>query len=85
MFLRISWHLMGMDGVQAGRAGWWRKAAGWGLLVAGVAGCVLPVAPGIPLVLAGLVVLGRDYHWARQTLQWVKRWVVRMRRKGKSA
>ena len=76
---------MGMAVAQAERTGWARKAIGWGLLVAGVAGCVLPVAPGIPLVLAGLVMLGRDYHWARQALRWVKRWVVRMRRKAKSA
>ena len=85
MCLRISWHPMGMDTVQVERAGWVRKAVGWGLLVAGVAGCVLPVAPGIPLVLAGLVMLARDYEWARQMLQWMRRWVVRMRRKAKGA
>lgn len=33
---------------------------GWGLVAAGIAGCVLPVAPGIPLVLAGLVVLAKE-------------------------
>ncbi|QNI37390.1 hypothetical protein H7846_03495 [Edaphobacter sp. 4G125] len=65
----------------AGRNSWARKAGGWGLLVAGVAGCILPVIPGIPLLLAGLIILARDYAWARAALRKVKRKVVSMRRR----
>lgn len=47
-------------------------AAGWALLGAGAALMVLP-GPGIPLVLAGLVVLGRERPWARRLHQRVRR------------
>jgi drug/metabolite transporter (DMT)-like permease len=40
-------------------------AGGTALLVAGGALLVLP-GPGIPLVVAGLVVLGRHYAWPRR-------------------
>lgn len=70
-----------MEAVGAMRSGWARKAGGWGLLGMGIAGCVLPVIPGIPLLLAGLLVLARDYAWARRLLRGAKRWIVRMRRR----
>jgi hypothetical protein len=41
------------------------EAAGWALLAAGAALMVLP-GPGIPLVLAGLVLVGRRRPWARR-------------------
>ena len=47
------------------------EAAGWGLLTVGAALMVLP-GPGIPLVLAGLVVLGRERPWARRLHQRLK-------------
>ena len=72
-----------MGAVETGRNGWARKAGGWGLLVAGVAGCILPVIPGIPLLLAGLIILARDYAWARSALRKVKRKAVSMRRKAR--
>ncbi|HYZ90282.1 MAG TPA: PGPGW domain-containing protein [Myxococcales bacterium] len=39
-------------------------AGGWVLLGTGVALLVLP-GPGIPLVIAGLAILGRRHAWAR--------------------
>jgi len=72
-----------MGPMGTGRNGWARKAGGWGLLVAGVAGCILPVIPGIPLLLAGLLILARDYAWARAALRKLKRKVVSMRRKAR--
>jgi hypothetical protein len=40
-------------------------AGGTALLVAGGALLVLP-GPGIPLIVAGLVVLGRHYEWPKR-------------------
>ncbi len=73
-----------MDGAGAIRNGWLRKASGWALLAVGIAGCVLPVIPGIPLALAGLLILARDYAWARSALRSTKRWLVRMRRRART-
>ncbi len=58
---------------------WIRKAGGWSLLILGMAACALPVAPGIPLVLAGLVVLAPEYAWARKSLRRLKRSMLQMR------
>jgi uncharacterized membrane protein YbaN (DUF454 family) len=62
-------------------SGWLRKVTGWGLLAAGIAGCILPVIPGFPLVIAGLLILARDYVWAKRALHRAKRWAVHARRK----
>lgn len=70
-----------MGAMETGRNSWARKAGGWGLIAAGIAGCILPVIPGIPLLLAGLIILSRDYAWARGALRKVKRKVVAMRRR----
>lgn len=50
--------------------------AGWTLLAAGGALLVLP-GPGIPLVLAGLALLGRELRWARRAHEGL---VARLRR-----
>jgi uncharacterized protein len=49
-------------------------AAGWILVVLGVAGLFLPVLPGILLILAGLWILSSEYDWAR-------RWNVKLRQR----
>jgi uncharacterized protein YqgC (DUF456 family) len=53
-------------------------------LLAGIAGCILPVIPGIPLAIAGLIILARDYAWARILLHKAKRKLVAMRRKARA-
>jgi hypothetical protein len=58
----------------------WRTAGGWTFLVVGVAGLVLPVLPGVPLLIAGLVMLSADYHWARTCLRRLKLWIRKLNR-----
>jgi uncharacterized protein len=41
-----------------------RQAAGYAALVAGVAGCILPIIPGIPFLFVGLGLLSVDSPWA---------------------
>jgi uncharacterized membrane protein YbaN (DUF454 family) len=64
----------------------WRSAGGWILLVLGAAGLMLPVLPGVPLLIAGLVLLSADHRWARNCLRRVKLWTRKLRRhRSKSA
>ncbi|MBX6358494.1 MAG: hypothetical protein IRZ03_00285 [Acidobacterium ailaaui] len=41
-----------------------RQVAGYACLLAGGVGCLLPVLPGIPLLIAGLGLLSVDSPWA---------------------
>jgi uncharacterized membrane protein YbaN (DUF454 family) len=41
-----------------------RQGAGYASLAAGVAGCILPIIPGIPLLFVGLGLLAVDSPWA---------------------
>ena len=47
-------------------------ALGWVFLVVGIAGLFLPVLQGILFIVIGLLLLAREYHWAR-------RWLDRLR------
>jgi uncharacterized protein (TIGR02611 family) len=51
---------------------------GVALLVAGAAMLVLP-GPGIAVILLGLVVLAREFDWARRALDWARRHAVRLK------
>jgi uncharacterized protein (TIGR02611 family) len=54
----------------------WRvgvTVVGLALVIAGLAGVVLPVLPGPLLVIAGLAVLATEYVWARRALDMAKR------------
>jgi uncharacterized protein (TIGR02611 family) len=51
---------------------------GVALLVAGAAMLVLP-GPGIAVILLGLVVLAREFSWARRVLDWVRQRAVRLK------
>lgn len=42
---------------------------GWGLVLVGFAGLVLPVVPGVPLLLIGLGLLSPRFAWARNVLE----------------
>ena len=43
------------------------------LVCAGILGMILPVIPGVPLLIGGLVVLSARYRWAAVGLRWLKR------------
>ena len=58
----------------------WRTAGGWIFVIVGVAGLLLPVLPGAPLLIAGLVVLSADHRWARNYLRKVKLWTHKLNR-----
>jgi len=58
----------------------WRTAAGWMLLLLGVAGLMLPILPGVPLLIAGLVMLSTEYTWARKWLRRLKLWIRKLDR-----
>lgn len=62
-----------------GRLG--RMVSGWALIALGVIGCVLPVLPGIPLLLGGLALLSTEYAWAGKALGRLKAWIARARDK----
>ena len=51
---------------------------GVALLVAGTAMLVLP-GPGIAVILLGLVVLAREFSWARRALDWARRHAMRLK------
>jgi len=58
---------------EAGVLHWLRMAGGVGLLILGVLGLILPVLPGWIFLIPGLMVLSKEYHWARNILDWLKR------------
>lgn len=55
----------------------WHKikiVLGLALCVVGVAGTLVPVIPGVPIMLAGVALIGTD-HWLVVNLRnWLKRW-----------
>jgi uncharacterized protein len=50
-----------------------RIAGAWGLIVLGVAGCVLPIIPGIPILAAGVAMLGKDHWLVRRCGEWLRK------------
>jgi len=50
-----------------------RIIAGFVLLGLGVVGLFLPFLQGIAMIVAGLLLLGREFHWARRLLEWARR------------
>jgi Putative transmembrane protein (PGPGW) len=51
----------------------WGAVVGWVCVCLGLLGLVLPVAPGLPFLFAGLFILSARYTWAAICLHWVKR------------
>jgi hypothetical protein len=51
----------------------WRKILGWTCVILGLPGLILPIIPGIPLLVLGIVLLSGQHQWAHNVLEWAKR------------
>lgn len=49
-----------------------RKACGVGLIALGVPGLVLPILPGIPMILAGLIMLEVNHPLVHASRNWLE-------------
>jgi uncharacterized protein YqgC (DUF456 family) len=47
---------------------------GLALCVIGLAGTLVPVIPGVPIVLAGIALIGTDHWLVVSVKNWFKRW-----------
>ena len=52
---------------------WARLLLGWASIAAGLLGLILPIIPGIPLLIFGLVLLSARYQWAHAVMVWIKK------------
>lgn len=50
-----------------------RIVAGFILVGLGIVGLFLPFLQGIAMIVAGFLLLAREFHWARRVLDWAKR------------
>lgn len=46
---------------------------GWAFVVLGIIGLFLPVLQGILFLLIGLVILSKEYQWARNVISYLRR------------
>jgi uncharacterized membrane protein YbaN (DUF454 family) len=56
-----------------------RTVAGVILITIGIVGILLPIIPGIPLMLAGVATMGRDHPWLRPLMARLDGWCDRRR------
>lgn len=54
-----------------------RSGLGLALVALGVAGVVMPLVPGVPLMVAGMALLGSDHPISRAIVQRLRRWRAR--------
>ncbi|MGH9777401.1 MAG: PGPGW domain-containing protein [Candidatus Acidiferrales bacterium] len=52
---------------------WVRIITGFALLGFGLVAILIPVLPQVPFIVGGLLLLAREFHWARRVLEWAKR------------
>jgi uncharacterized protein len=58
-----------------------RVGVGFALIAAGLLGLLLPVVPGIPLLIAGVAMVGVDHPWIRPVMARFRGWRARRRRR----
>ena len=52
---------------------WLRIGAGMGLILIGLFFGIVPGVPGVLFGIPGLIILSREFHWAKRILQWFER------------
>ena len=58
-----------------------RMVAGVVLIGLGAIGTLMPVMPGVPLLIAGAALLGSNHPLVRSLAPWAKRWQSRLKRR----
>lgn len=53
---------------------------GIALCVVGIAGTLLPVVPGVPMILAGVALMGSDHPIVRNVKERIKQWLERRKK-----
>jgi uncharacterized membrane protein YbaN (DUF454 family) len=51
---------------------WFNILVGLGMLIVGVIGWILPIMPGWVFFVPGLVLLSKEFHWAKKLLGWLR-------------
>lgn len=51
-----------------------RMVAGLILIVLGLLGLLLPVMPGVPLLIAGVALVGTNHPWVRPAIARLRAW-----------
>ena len=51
-----------------------REISGFVLLIAGLVGCLIPLIPGSPMVIAGAALLGADHPRIRPSIRRLEQW-----------
>lgn len=54
--------------------------AGISLVIVGALGVLLPVVPGVPIILAGVALVGADHPIVRPINGWLQRWLKRRKK-----
>lgn len=61
-----------------------RILSGFGLVLLGIAGIILPVMPGWIFLIPGLMILSEHFVWARRLLDKAKQYLEKLKQSGKS-
>lgn len=61
------------------RGAFWRKLIGWVCVGIGLLGILLPIIPGVPFLVAGLISLSTEHRWIRAVLILARRKLAKAR------
>lgn len=61
--------------------GFWRSVTGFGLVIVGLTGLILPFMPGWIFLIPGLVILSERFPWAKKLVEWARHKAARVKEK----